>query len=431
MTHSVKLYPGKYEIRFAEDVPYLYQSPEEHTPYIKLFDDRAATETLLQAVLELDVDDDAEILKFLSSYGILINVLNNPEFPTYCGIPISKAYDRAYISFGSGIGMPKFLFRHSIKLLKDTLLLSTELSKKYNAGSDYDTDAIKKILELFLCILFQPYTLRENPTGLCAILNGITPLSCFACYYHEGVFNDPRFFSSNYLNHFIDGFRTLVINNNTILEQKRPTPGERIKESDLQCPDINTLILTNGLGTELWHFSREFGLHTISSDYIFLSYLLLSITKYCNFSFDNNDTLCIFYTNEDGFFSDTQLIEKICTLGKKLVEDTLNTYTSNIRIELSDFSPDKLAKNEQERHLKNSYHYPQLMPPMYSFTYRSKSLLQAIFYEASNLLNEYGVSICKYAKCNKTIFYKHSRPKQCCCHQHLDNYLKYQKRRKK
>ena len=105
MKHYVKIYPGKYEIKTRLEI--------------------------MRAILELDPDNEKEILDFHRSYGLLVNTLNDPENPTYCGKPISPKTNSLISPFLSGIALPKYFFKFYVELLKNIFRLSTEISLYY------------------------------------------------------------------------------------------------------------------------------------------------------------------------------------------------------------------------------------------------------------------------------------------------------------
>lgn len=216
MKHHVKIYPGKYEIVPHKNIIYLHQKSENMRPkdfrfydrYKNKGSDKGYNEEIIRTIVELDVDNDQELMKFLQSYGLLINVLSDPESPNYCGKPISKETLKYLCPFSSGIALPRFLFKHNMKLLRNVFLLSTELSKSECKNPDFDTKKNSiDILELFLRLLFQPYTIWENTANQQIVIVGITPLSRFASSFHEGTKCIPSFFVENFLTFFVEKFK--------------------------------------------------------------------------------------------------------------------------------------------------------------------------------------------------------------------------------
>lgn len=445
MYHFVKIYPGNYEIKEANGNIYLYQPKEKMKPKYFHFCSDSDRETIMGTILELNLYNDREILNFLSSYGLLGNTLNDPDNPTYCGLPVAKETNDYISPFTSGIAMPRFLFRHFIKLLKNVFMLSTELAKYKSKSINYDKEEnVLKILNFFLNLLFQPYTLTENTFGYCSIIEGITPLSRFASSYHEAVLKmlriKPAFlFSEFFIKSFIDGFKKLVDINYS--KRRHIPPASKKPETETDIPVFKPnehfpLYLSwrdqqGNIIQQSYNFPPKFYYDTSTDEYYTLSETLFAVGNYCKYSFDNKDALEVSFIDESAFLSDNKLMENICNLSKKLVIDTLNTYTSNIRFSITDFDENKLTEEEYEKYKKSICENSHANTYMYNFVHESHCLLQALFFEASNMLNKYGVDICKYPGCNKTIYYKNARPKQCCCHKHTDNYCKLKKRNSK
>ncbi len=436
MNHVVKIYPGKYEIVPHGNITYLYQKAEEMQPKDFRFHEKGNKEAIMQTIVELDIDNDKEVKDFLQAYGLLVNTLNDPENPTYLGMPISKETNKYISSFTSGISMPKYLFKHNIKLLKNILLLSTEISKSECKNSDFNAEEnITKILELFLSLLFQPYTVWQNAGELQIIIAGITPLSRFAASYHEGVYSIPSCFLDDFLSFFVEKFRKIT-NENLYKIENIPSILETPKEeSDIPifepttCFDEKLSAIYNGKVTIFdLNFPQIFYEDTATSEYNILSKTLSSIAKYCNYNFLRNGNIKLRFKDKTAFISDMKLSENLRKLSKQLIIDTLNTYTSNIQFKLDHFNKNDLTEEENEKYIKTINMYPNSNTYMYSFTYKSPSLLQALFLEASRMLNEYGVGICAYSECNKIFFYKRTRPKRCCCQRHNDLYCKHRKK---
>ena len=107
--------------------------------------------------------------------------------------------------------------------------------------------------------------------------------------------------------------------------------------------------------------------------------------------------------------------------------ETINTYTESIHFELKLFDEDELSSGEYEKYKASLQKNSHNCPKEYLFTYQSSCLLQSLFLITAEMLNEYGVSTCKYPDCKKPFFYKLARPKSCCCHKHTDNYSKLKK----
>lgn len=434
MKHHVKIYPGKYEIVPHKNIIYLHQKSENMRPkdfrfydrYKNKGSDKGYNEEIIRTIVELDVDNDQELMKFLQSYGLLINVLSDPESPNYCGKPISKETLKYLCPFSSGIALPRFLFKHNMKLLRNVFLLSTELSKSECKNPDFDTKKNSiDILELFLRLLFQPYTIWENTVNQQIVIVGITPLSRFASSFHEGTKCIPSFFVENFLTFFVEKFKKIV-NENSYQKDNIPSISEPPKEeADIPVFEPTARFCEfaeatyNGKSTSLiLIFPEIFYEDTATDDYRLLSKTLSSINKYCKYSVVRNGYFKLFFKDEKAFISDTQLLDDLRKLSKQLVIDTLNTYTSNIQFKIDHFNENDLTVEEKEKYIKTKNEYINSNPYMYSFTYRSPSLLQALFLEASSMLNEYGVGICAHPGCDKLIFYKRTRPKSCCSPSH-------------
>ena len=135
-----------------------------------------------------------------------------------------------------------------------------------------------------------------------------------------------------------------------------------------------------------------------SIHYVDIINLLMEIEKYFFIIYqDSKITIdCKDIDNTDDIY---KLLKKIAKIGKQLIVENINTYTSNINYILS------IEKNGE-----------------YQLQLISKSLLQSIFLEMANILNNYNVSICKYPPCNNLVFSTKKKPAKCCCHNHYTNY---------
>jgi hypothetical protein len=437
MKHHVKIYPGNYEIRAHGDTIYLYQKGEDMKPADFCFYDRhenkgkdkGNNEEIMRAIIELDLDNDRDLMKFLRSYGLLVNVLSDFESPTYCGVPISKETLKFLCPFSSGIAMPKILFKHNMKLLRNVFLLSTELSKSECKDSDLDTKKNSiDILKLFLSLLFQPYTIWENKENLQIVIEGITPLSRFSSSYHEGTNCMPNLFLELFFPFFVEKFKKIVDENSHLKDTIPSISGTPKEETDIPVFKPTSYFdecVSSTQGGETSNFTLKFPKifyeDTATDDYRLLSKTLCSINRYCTYSVVRNGNIKLSFEDEAAFVSDKQLLDDLHKLSKQLIIDTLNTYISNIQFKVDHFNENNLTREEQEKYIKTKNKYSNSNAYMYNFYYQSPSLLQAIFLEASSMLDEYGVGICAYPGCDKTIFFKRTRPKSCCKPSHMSS----------
>lgn len=431
MKHYVKIYPGKYELKTSFHSEYLYQTESDKKPRYCHFDEPGDKEEIMWAILELNPDNEKEILGFHRSYGLLVNTLNDPENPTYCGELISPETNAQISPFTSGIAFPKYFFKFYVELLKNIFRLSTEISLYHQKENIYDEKQnATKMLESFLTFLFQPYIITDAPQTMVNLtMNGPTPISRFAFHYHNAFQSSPGAFSSDALHLFASAFFNVAAKNYKAIKDIPAAPPELKDESDIPTysPPARFKIVSPNAKVQL-EFSDTFYHDTATFDYKNLSYALYFICQYCDFSFDKDGTLNLSFTDKKGFISDVKLLKCISVIGKKLIMETINTYTSSIHIKLKPFDKEKLSSNEYEKYKKNLQKNPHENPWEYLLTYQSSCLLQSLFLITAEMLNEYGVGICKYPECKKPIFYKLIRPKSCCCHKHADNYSKLKKR---
>ncbi len=431
MKHYVKIYPGKYEIKTSSDSTYIYQAASDNNPRYYRFDTPGDREEIMRAILELNPDNEKEILDFHRSYGLLVNTLNDPEKPTYCGRLISPETNLLISPFTSGIALQKYFFKFFVELLKNIFSLSTEISLYHQKGDGYDEEQnATKMLGNFLTLLFQPYIIKDAPKIIAnPIIDGPTPLSRFAFHYHNAFQSSPGAFSSNMLHSFASAFSKVATENYKAIKNIPAAPPELKDESDIPTFSPPKHFKINPLVVEVHiEFSDAFYDDTATFDYSNLSYLLYSICQYCNFSFDKDGTLNLSFTNKDAFLSNAILIKLISVIGKNLIMETINTYTESIHFELKLFDEDELSSGEYEKYKASLQKNSHNCPKEYLFTYQSSCLLQSLFLITAEMLNEYGVSTCKYPDCKKPFFYKLARPKSCCCHKHTDNYSKLKKR---
>lgn len=431
MKHYVKIYPGKYEIKTAFDSDYLYQTELHKKPRYYRFDEPGDKEEIMRAILELNPNNEKEILDFHRSYGLLVNTLNDPDNPTYCGKPISPETNTLISPFTSGIGLPKYFFKFYVELLKNIFRLSTEISLFHQQGKGYDKEQnATKMLESFLTLLFQPYIITDAPQTMVNLtLDGPTPISRFAFHYHNAFQSSLGAFSSDALRLFALVFCEASTENNKAIKDIPAAPPELKDESDIPIysPPAH-FIIVSAIPEFQPKFSDAFYIDTATLDYKNLSHALYSICQYCNFSFDKDGTLNLSFTDKDGFLSNATLIKCISDIGKKLIMETVNTYTFSVHFELKAFDENELSSGEREKYKASMQKSPHNCPWEYLLIHKSSCLLQSLFLITAEMLNEYGVSICKYPECKKPFFYKLARPKSCCCHQHTDNYCKLKKR---
>jgi hypothetical protein len=139
----------------------------------------------------------------------------------------------------------------------------------------------------------------------------------------------------------------------------------------------------------------------MSSDYLEICSLIIDMEDYFDIELDEDYNLHVNYKEK----KDTQkLIDRVTNLSQRLIAETINIYTSNINYETI---------------ITDSNYLLQLKSP---------SLLQSIFLEIGNILNNYDITICKYRKCNLPVISSKNRPALCCSHNHLTDYLSQQKR---
>lgn len=238
-----------------------------------------------------------------------------------------------------------------------------------------------------------------------------------------------QLFLNDFLSFFVKRFE-IIVNKNSYLKDNIPSLSETPKEESA-IPVFEPITHPGEYFSSTYdketlrkpvtitlNFPQIFYNDTATDDYRLLSKTLSLISKYCTYSVVRKGYFKVTFKNETAFVSDIQLLDNLRKLGKQLVIDTLNTYISNIQFKLKHFNENDLTVEEKEKYIKIKNEYPNSNPYMYSFAYRSPSLLQALFLEASSMLNEYGVSICAYSGCEKPIFYKRTRPRSCCCPSH-------------
>lgn len=129
-----------------------------------------------------------------------------------------------------------------------------------------------------------------------------------------------------------------------------------------------------------------------------LADLLVNMEKYFNVSYKDSQIYVTFKDTSDtsGFYA---FMDKIIEFGKQFILENINIYTSNINYRLS------IEANGE-----------------YKLQLVSESLLQSLFLEMANILNNYNVTICKYPPCNNPVFSTKNKPAKCCCHNHYTNY---------
>lgn len=469
MKHIVDLYQGKYEIVYSKDgIKYLaYQSLDGKPSSQREFITKSDSKDLILDIIELDLADENAIKEFLKKNGLLINTQSNSDFPTYCGIPIAKDYAKKIAPSSSGISMSLGLFRYNIELIRNILRLSTEISLYKKEPPTHFTSnfsktlykeeylqSITKLMQSFLSLLYQPYTMHETLyENLNWVLGGSTPISRFTYYFHCILLFiaqiSPEYIYEDYISTFNHGLQSLCQKNLEIyhkLDSKNPdlemadslfqpiqelelkieavllplVDHEKFRElypntdiNSIDPKDIPTEIKVFPVTSNLANYPKQKGTIKITeespdSEIKNLAYdsihfgdladLLVNMEKYFNVSYKDSQIHVTFkdINNVEGIRA---FLDKITEFGKQFILENINIYTSNINYTLS-------IEAEGEYKL-------QLM---------SESLLQSIFLEMASILNNYNVSICKYPPCNNPVFSTKNRPATCCCHNHYTNY---------
>lgn len=471
MKHIVDLYPGIYEIDTTEDgIKYwAYRNPSKKPPMQWTFATSADSKGFILDIIKLDLTDEDAIKEFLKRNGLLISTQSDSDSPTYCGIAIAKDYAKKIAPSPSGISMSLGLFRYTVELIRNILRLSTEISLcKETLPKPLDSEfkkalykeehlqSIRKLVHSFLSLLYQPYTIHETLyKNLNLVLGGSTPISRFTYHFHCILLcigqSDPRYVYEDYISTFNHGLQKLCHENLEIYEKLNSEnhslelddslfkPIERLELKiklliskivllDLEqlvesypIPDImpinsvkiptipNVYPITDGPPnlpeiTRTIKITKEYPdseIEKLAHDSIHLgdlADLLVDMEKYFDVSYKDSQIHVAFkdITNTNDLHA---FINKITEFVKRLILENVNMYTSNINYTLG------IEANGE-----------------YKLQLVSESLLQSIFLEMANILNNYDVSICKYPSCNNPVFSTKKRPAKCCCHNHYTNY---------
>lgn len=468
MRHIVNLYQGEYKIVDSEDgIRYLAYQNSGKPPIQYTFTSKAASKEFILDITKLDLTDEDAIKGFSEKNGLLINTQSDSDFPTYCGIPIAKDYAQKISPSPSGISMSLGLFRYTIELIRNILRLSTEISlykevppKHFNSNFNktlYEEEYSKSIIKLvqsFLSLLYQPYTMHETLyKNLNWVLGGSTPISRFTYYFHcillyIGYMN-PKYVYEDYISTFNHALQELCHKNLEIYQrlnsenhnlEQDDSLFQPIKELKLEILAVIICILDYKKLKELYpdtsevsispenlplkvkvypitscppdlpkkkyeiNITEEFPdseIEKLAYDSIHLgdlADLLVSMEKYFNVSYKDSQIYVTFKDTSDtsGLYA---FMDKITEFGKQFILENINIYTSNINYRLS------IEANGE-----------------YKLQLVSESLLQSLFLEMANILNNYNVTICKYPPCNNPVFSTKNKSAKCCCHNHYTNY---------
>lgn len=462
MKHTAPIYPGKYEIKNIGPTPYIYCA----SPTAKIVDEyeflgKGFSKDFMKELINIDESDTESLFNFLEKYGPLFNTNSNSKDPTFCGQRISTELANYLSPFEEGVSMPLAIFFQHLELIKNILLLSTEIdlytSRAFNPNTCADAykENILNIVKHFINLLYQPYTLKNNvQKTLNWIIGGKTALSRFTQNYHSVLRqNKELVFSIDFMHRFNIGVLALGTVNNDIL---KATSIDSINEyGNIFIPYKNEIIIsetdasvvfdsetiTELFANHLAHFltqdaqklncntppifnasflktleqnatiettypiSETFAEDSIS--YIGLATLLITLNKYFDFRYISTHEINVKFRNSKNSCSDDFVME-ITKFAKLLVQDTINTYISNINFELS------LSTNNN-----------------YTFKPKSDSLLQSIFLEIANTLNNYQVTLCNLPSCNNLVISHKNRPATCCCSSHRTAYIRWRERRSK
>lgn len=469
MKHSIDLYNGKYDIITSSDgIRYLSYCESRQKPPMKYtFTTKADSKEFIRDIVRLDLDDEEAIKGFLKERGLPINTESNSDYPTYCGIPIARDFAQRIAPSSSGISMSLGLFRYTMELIRNIMRLSTEISLyRQQPPAHFDSSfgkalyeeerlqGIIKLVESFLSLLYQPYTMHETLfKNSNWVLGGNTPISRFTYYFHCVLLYmakiNPKFIYEDYISTYNHGLQDLCHKNLLIyqglnaekhdLEQNdsffRPIQEleleimmvviymldvEKLREqypdtdvhsippediplkthiypvtnAPADCPKEKNLIkiqekFSDGEMKRLAYDSIHFG---------DLVDFLVDMEKYFDVSYDDPQIHVALKDTSD-MSSLHVFLERILVFGKQLILENINMYTSNINYTLS------IKENGE-----------------YKLQLLSESLLQSLFLEMANILNNYNVSICRYPPCNNPVFSTKNKPAKCCCHNHYTNY---------
>lgn len=409
MKHTITIYPGDYQIKKYEHTEYLFCENPLKKEFI--FEGKGYTKDFFKQILSLDLNSQAAILDFTQQYGILVNTQNISDYCTYLGEIITKEISKTYFPFSSGVSISLILFKQSINLIKNILLLATAVSLDSSTNIKTSIQSYSQIVEHFLTVLLQPYSYNNIiQSKINWIFDGNTPLSRLA-YYSGEFFRtiNPKYSVSIRMQLFICYFDILTTLNNNHFK-KFETTNKASKKGKHIIPTfqpINAVKSSNPTyGEFIFTIPTKFAVDFISSDYVKINQIFKDIRHTFDFKLDNDYKFNVDIKNKENLYA---LMQDIKDMAQKLIVETINTYTENINYELSIAAEKKNNKN-------------------YELNLVSKSLLQSIFLEIGNLLNYCQITICKYKKCNNPVISDLSRPALCCCHNHLTNYKSQLKR---
>lgn len=252
MTYTSYIYPGEYEIIKCGETEYIY-SPKSIQELAREYDFTAKSysKSIVQDIIRLNLDSKKEILEFHKIYGLLINTQNDPDNPTFLGIPITKEVKKAFVfPKSSGCSMSLILFRYFVELIRNILNLTTEIAinenyKKPTNSSEYQCNLHKsehmknslRIVQSFLSLLYQPNAMYGTmQKGITYVLGGMTPLSRFALHYHSFAKSYERFFSNDFIHKFNHSLLNLSEENEKLFEPFKPTKNRQANYSEPDQP---------------------------------------------------------------------------------------------------------------------------------------------------------------------------------------------------
>lgn len=471
MKYSTYHYYADYKIIEFCNTKYIYcsKSIQEFDEEYR-FDTERDTRNLIKAILNLNLENEEEILKFTSEYGLLVNTQNDPEHPTYCGKPIPKKFNNFISPAEVGFSIPLHIFKYLMELIRNILHLSTEIAlynnymKKANSSSsaheDY-TNNILNIIKFFLSLMYQPYATHSTITeGINLVFDGDTPLSRFAYNYHEALLGFLLLKPVNPISHY----------NYSLLELSQKNTALSIKFNSMDYnknitseANIPRLKLEDCLNISYSMSKKDYETFILSDDFFENSpkerQESIIKARYAEKSSDNSDTNHISFSITQSIAPDYKYKNTL----NSPASDTLY-YNSILKILLylnNYFDLDYRNPHKIEVALKNNvkpdstqtimesinklsrqiitetinsftqninYRLDADEKGLYAVTLVSESLIQSIFLKMADILNKYNITICKYRKCNNPVFSLKSRPAQCCCHTHLTSYLRYKER---
>lgn len=471
MNYYTYHYYADYQITQFGNTKYIYcpeSKPKLDEEY--QFDTAQDTKDLIKAILNLNLENEEEILKFTSDHGLLVNTQNNSTYPTYCGKPIPKKFNDFLSPAGAGFSISLHLFKYLIELIRNILHLSTEIAlydnymKKANSSSsareNYKNN-IQNIIKYFLSLMYQPYATHSTITkGINLVFDGDTPLSRFAYNYHEALLGFLLLKPTNPIPPYN---RLLLKLNQKNIKLSAQFNSMDYNENITSESDIPKLELEDCLNVTYEMSKKDYEAFILSDGFFENSpkERQESIIKARNAqkSSDNPETNQISFSITQSIAPDYKYKNTLTSpasdalyyevILKILIK--LNSY-----FDLSFHNPHKI-----EASLKNNIKPDDTLTIMesinmlsrqliidtinsftqninyrleaddkghYNIALVSESLLQDIFLKMADILNKYNITVCKYRKCNNPVFSLKSRPAQCCCHTHLTSYLRYRER---